>query len=227
MVRVREEAVRLHRLSPGDLATIAAAGAVVVAALSLSYQLATVIGPPGAVLDVTQLGAASPQASTGDAAAGLSFLDKPKELPRIEFVDGEDRPLTLAEFRGRPVLLNVWATWCVPCRKEMPSLDRLQAKFDPSRLLVLTLSVDRQGSSAVRRFYREQGLKTLGIYVDRSGDVLQKLRLPGVPGTLLLNADGQEIGRKLGQAEWDSPAMTDLIVQRLGLPPQAINGASE
>ena len=147
----------------------------------------------------------------------FSFPDRPETLPYLTFVDGDQKPLSLADFRGRPVLLNIWATWCVPCRKEMPSLDRLQSMFDPSKFLVLTLSIDHQGIPAIKKFYDDLGLKSLGLYVDQSASATNRLRLPGVPGTLLIDAQGQEIGRKVGPTEWDSPATVAILRQHLGL----------
>lgn len=143
--------------------------------------------------------------------------DKPRVLPELRFVDGEGRALSLSDFRGRPILLNVWATWCIPCRKEMPSLDRLQAAFGTSRLLVLPLSIDRQGTPVIAQFYRELGLKTLGIYVDQPGKASRDLNIVGVPTTLLVDRDGREIARKVGAVEWDSPEMVALIREYFGL----------
>lgn len=149
----------------------------------------------------------------------FSFFDPPRALPELRFVDGEDRALSLGDFRGRSIVLNIWATWCVPCRKEMPALDRLQAAIDASRLLVLPLSIDRKGTPAVKQFYQELGLETLGIYVDQSGKAANDLNTVGVPTTLLIDRQGQEIGRKIGPAEWDRPEMVVLIRERLGLLP--------
>lgn len=147
----------------------------------------------------------------------LAFSDTPVPVPDLTFADGSGNKLSLAAFRGRPLVLNVWATWCMPCRKEMPSLDCLQAKFDPSKLLVLTLSIDLQGAPTVDAFYRELGLHALGIYVDTTGSAASRLGMPGVPGTLLIDAQGREVGRKLGPAEWDSPEVIALIRKHLSL----------
>jgi thiol-disulfide isomerase/thioredoxin len=166
------------------------------------------------------VGAVQAPADTESASSDafkFSFLDQPRALPELRFVDGEGRALSPGDFRGRPIVLNIWATWCVPCRKEMPSLDRLQAGIDKSQLLVLPLSIDRQGASVVTRFYRELGLKALGIYVDQSGKASSDLNTVGVPTTLLIDRDGREIGRKIGPAEWDGPEMTALLREHLGL----------
>lgn len=153
-------------------------------------------------------------------ASKFSF-DRPRPVPPLQFVDGSGRSLSLEDFRGRPILLNIWATWCVPCRKEMPALDRLQASFAKSELLVLPLSIDRQGATVVKPFYRELGLKALGIYIDQSGEASSELGAIGVPTTLLIDREGREIGRKVGPAEWDSAAIIALLRAHLGLPSSA------
>jgi thiol-disulfide isomerase/thioredoxin len=155
--------------------------------------------------------------SASSDAFKFSFLDQPRTLPELRFVDGEGRALSPGDFRGRPIVLNIWATWCVPCRKEMPSLDRLQAAIDKSQLLVLPLSIDRQGPPVVKQFYDELGLTQLGIYVDQSGNASSALNTVGVPTTLLIDREGREIGRKIGPAEWDSPEMIALIREHLEL----------
>ena len=185
------------------------------AALALSYELFQLSRDPTPALTVS--GSTEYETETSKALQ-FSLLDQPVVLPEFRFFDGDARPLSLHDFLGRPILLNIWATWCVPCRKEMPSLDRLQAKFDPSQFLVLTLSIDRQGVSAVKQFYQELGLKSLGIYVDQSGAAMNLLRVPGLPTTVLVNGDGREIGRKIGPAEWDSPQTVALLRQHLRLP---------
>ena len=150
-------------------------------------------------------------------AFAFAFRDRPRALPALHFEDGVGHPLSLDDFRGRPVVLNIWATWCVPCRREMPALGRLQAEFDKSGLLVLPLSIDRRGAPAVRQFYRDLGLAGLGVYIDRSGAAAGDLGAIGLPTTLLIDRDGREIGRKIGPAEWDSAQIAALIRDRLGL----------
>lgn len=203
---------RSRRVSARGVALAVALALAVGAALALSCQLL------GLVLDRTENLSSIDNSAATRRNLQFSFLDHPAESPEIHFVDGDGRPLTLGDFRGRPILLNIWATWCVPCRKEMPSLDRLQAKFDPSQFLVLTLSIDRQGVPAVRNFYQELGLRSLGIYVDQPGTVLHLLRAPGVPTTVFVDRDGRQIGRKIGPAEWDGPEAVALLRDHLNLP---------
>jgi thiol-disulfide isomerase/thioredoxin len=212
------KAAARRRLYPRELSLAISLALSAIIALALSYGLIRALS--GSSLDR--------RTGTNVTAPNLefSFLDQPAQLPEIRFVDGDAKPLSLHDFSGRPVLLNIWATWCVPCRKEMPSLDRLQAKFDPSRFLVLTLSIDHQGIPAVTKFYQELGLKSLGVYVDRSGAVLNQLHAPGLPTTVLVDANGREVGRKIGPTEWDSPQTVALLRQRLKLP-AAGSGASQ
>jgi len=124
------------------------------------------------------------------------------------------------------VLLNVWATWCVPCREEMPALDRLQGRLGGEDFVVIPLSIDREGVAAVKPFYQRLGLEKLGIYVDLSGRGSRGLALPGVPTTLLIDREGREIARKMGAAEWDSPEMLSLVQQTIH-PRSAGNGARD
>ena len=165
-------------------------------------------------------------ASTRTAAKPLSysvsadrfvFNDEPVAVPDLAFVDGSGRSLKLSDLRGRSIVLNIWANWCVPCLQEMPSLDRLQAKFAEHDVLVLALSSG--DASEVQEFYQELGLHSLGIYVYPAGGAVTKLGLPGLPGTLLIDASGKEIGRKFGAAEWDRPEIMDALVERFDLPP--------
>ncbi len=141
--------------------------------------------------------------------------EKPRSLPEVRFVNAEGRMLRLAEFRGKVVLLNIWATWCGPCRREMPTLDRLQAKLGGPVFEVIALSIDRAGIDAVKPFYEELKLQRLAIYVDRSAKVTRQLAVIGIPTTLLIDAEGREIGRLAGPAEWDAPAFVTFIESRL------------
>ncbi|MCB1908244.1 MAG: TlpA family protein disulfide reductase [Rhodocyclaceae bacterium] len=136
------------------------------------------------------------------AAAGAETASQP--LPEIRFQDARGNSRSLADFRGRVVLLNLWATWCVPCRKEMPSLDRLQAQLGGPAFEVVALSIDKS-PQAVREFYREYGIRKLALYIDPSAEVTSTLGAVGIPTTLLVDGDGRERWRRVGPAEWDAP----------------------
>ena len=109
------------------------------------------------------------------------------------------------------MLLNIWATWCEPCREEMPALDRLQAKLGGERFLVVALSVDQQGSAIARRFYAETGIKALPLYIDPTAKAAFTVDAAGVPASLLIDRQGREIGRHLGAVKWDDAE----VVERL------------
>jgi len=136
---------------------------------------------------------------------------KPKPVPELRFNDADGRAHTLADFRGKLVLLNIWATWCEPCREEMPALDRLQAKLGGERFLVVALSVDQQGPAIARRFYAETGIKALPLYIDPTAKAAFTVDATGLPASLLIDRQGREIGRHLGAVKWDDPD----VVQRL------------
>jgi len=125
----------------------------------------------------------------------------PKAIPELQFEDGEGRAHTLADFKGRLVLLNLWATWCAPCREEMPALDRLQATLGGPRFQVLALSVDQQGPQIARNFFADVGVKSLGAV--------------GLPSTLLIDPSGREIARHVGPAQWDSPEVVASVRRRI------------
>ena len=141
--------------------------------------------------------------------------ETPQPLPEINFEDGSGEALTLASFKGRTVLLNVWATWCVPCREEMPTLDALEAALGGPGFEVVALSVDRAGPEVVRRFYTEIGIQHLNLYIDVSMKASFNLAAVGLPTTLLIDADGRELGRLVGPAEWDTPEMIAFLKTHL------------
>jgi len=135
----------------------------------------------------------------------------PRPVAAVEFEDGQGRKRTLADFRGKVVLLNVWATWCGPCRKEMPTLDRLQQRLGSPIFEVVALSIDRGGQAVVKSFFDDIGVQALAIYVDATAEGGTKLGIVGVPTTLLLDRTGREIGRVTGPAEWDRAEVVGMI----------------
>ena len=147
---------------------------------------------------------------TGQMAA---FVRKksPEALPEITFNDAAGQPVTLAGFKGRTVLLNLWATWCAPCREEMGSLDRLQQALGSGKFEVVALSLDRQGAAASQKFLDEVNAKHLKLYIDATAKQGTVLKIVGMPTTILINKDGLEIGRLAGPAEWDSADAKALI----------------
>ena len=147
------------------------------------------------------------------AVPTFAFLAEPRRLSSIAFVDAEGRALSLEQFRGKVVLLNIWATWCTPCRQEMPSLDRLQEQLGGNDFEVVALSIDKgdKGMELVKSFYASLGIRRLRVYHDPEGAAGFDLGVLGVPATLLLDREGREIGRMSGAAEWDSPESVALM----------------
>jgi thiol-disulfide isomerase/thioredoxin len=109
------------------------------------------------------------------------------------------------------VLLNLWATWCAPCKVEMPSLNRVQAQLGGNDFAVLPISLDRQGPDLPRRFLASNNLSNLPLLIDASAGLAGKLEAIGLPATFILDREGREIARLLGPAEWDSPAALEVI----------------
>lgn len=143
--------------------------------------------------------------------ANFSLFDPVRPAPAGVFTDGDGNPVRLADFRGRVVLLNLWATWCVPCVLEMPALDRLQASLGGQTFTVLALSQDRDGIPAVVRFYEKYDFGNLGIYVDSEGGIGRALRVGALPTSVIIDRDGNMVGELVGAAEWDAPEAKALI----------------
>lgn len=152
-----------------------------------------------------------PLAAVAGPPATIAMHEAPQDLPPISFQDEEGETLSLDDWRGKCVLLNIWATWCVPCRKEMPTLDNLQAALGGESFEVLAFSIDRAGVGAVRRVYDEIGISNLRLVIDEDGRAAFDLRVVGLPVTILIDPDGRELGRLVGPAEWDAPEMLDLF----------------
>jgi len=142
----------------------------------------------------------------------------PRDLPPLRFQDGGERPVGLEDFRGRVVLLNLWATWCAPCIDEMPALERLQAALGGDAFTVVALSIDRQGRRLVEPFVQRLNLSRLPVYLDPSGASARALGVPGLPTTVLIDRDGRELGRIAGVAPWDGEAAANLIRFAASLP---------
>jgi thiol-disulfide isomerase/thioredoxin len=166
--------------------------------------------PPAAAPQPLPSGPGSNPLSQGQMAAFV-FRKTPEALPEAKFQDATGRERSLADWHGKVVLLNLWATWCLPCRREMPSLDRLQKQLGSDKFEVVAVSVDRKGLDASRKFLEETKVNGLGLYVDASARLTSTFRVIGLPATLLIDAEGRELGRLLGPAEWDSEDAKHLI----------------
>jgi thiol-disulfide isomerase/thioredoxin len=155
----------------------------------------------------------------GEVAA-FAVAERPLRLPDIGFRDAEGGERHLADWRGRTVLLNLWATWCLPCRKEMPALDALEGKLGGAPFEVIAVNIDTRDPGKPRAWLKEVGIDRLGYYADPSAKVFQDLktvgRAAGMPTTLLVDPMGCEIGTVAGPADWASEDALKLISAALG-----------
>ncbi len=149
-------------------------------------------------------------AAAQDQSKKFIAHEAPKPIAEVQFEDAEGRPRGLADFHGKIILLNIWATWCVPCRKEMPTLERLHAALGGPDFEVVALSIDRS-TDAIRKFFAEIGVQKLAIYRDSSAKAMRQLGVVGLPTTLLIDREGLEIGRLIGPAEWDAPEIAEFV----------------
>lgn len=154
--------------------------------------------------------------ATDGALAALELTRPPRDLPEIRFVDGNGEERSLADYRGQGLVLNFWATWCAPCVREMPALDRLHAELQGAGVAVLALSADRGGGDVVERFYQKHEIENLKTLLDKNLATARTLDVRGLPTTLLIDSEGKEIGRLVGAVEWDAPDAVDLLRDCLG-----------
>lgn len=131
--------------------------------------------------------------------------------PKIEFRDAQGRPTTIAAFAGKVVLLDFWASWCLPCQREMPLFDRLQEKLGSRGFVVVPVSIDVRGLEAVSRFYAEQNISRLEKFTDPSREAAKRLGFVGIPSALILDRQGRIATRIEGPINWESSRITALF----------------
>jgi thiol-disulfide isomerase/thioredoxin len=168
-----------------------------------------------ALLASPALANVGPELAQGTLAK-FQLAKVPKPLPDLAFNDGDDKPLKLADYKGKVVLLNFWATWCAPCVKEMPSLDRLQAEMGKDKFVILPLSLDGPTKPKVAPFYRDKKLTNLGVYFDKGKKSMQALDISILPTSILVDARGREIGRLEGEADWDKSEALAMMKAAIG-----------
>ena len=187
----------------------AAAGVLVLAGLAGIYGIAHLRGNPaeGACRAAVATAARIAPLVHGEVAA-LAPAQTPFHVPDLSFKDAAGRERTLADFRGRTVLVNLWATWCVPCRREMPALDALQAGLGGPKFQVVAINIDTRDPQKPLAFLKGAGVTHLAYYSDQSAQVFETLRSAGkafgMPTTLLVDSKGCEVAAMAGPAAWSS-----------------------
>jgi len=206
------------------LAVVVAGGiAGVAVGLAAVYGIGTFLRNAGdaACRPAVELAKRIAPLARGEVAA-LAVAETPLRVPDVAFRDAGGAQRHLADWRGRTVLFNLWATWCVPCRKEMPALDALEAKLGGPAFEVVTVNIDTRDPDKPRAWLKEVGIGRLAYYADPSAKVFQDLkvagRAAGMPTTLLVDPAGCEIGTLAGPADWASEDAVKLISAALARP---------
>lgn len=148
--------------------------------------------------------------------AGVLIRANPQDIPAFAFRTMQGETKNLSQWKGKIVLLNIWATWCVPCREEMPDLDQLKAKLGGADFDVVTISIDKGNLQKPAMFFQQFSIKNLTLYGAQSGRLTTLLRAPGLPATILIGRDGKEIARLIGPAKWGSNDAISLIKAAIG-----------
>lgn len=154
---------------------------------------------------------ASEPPAVGGWMEQFSFAEPPRPAPETSFLAANGSEVTLADFKGRVLLVNFWATWCAPCVKELPSLDKLQFKLGGEGLLVLAVSQDRGGAKVAGPFLEDLDVHRLGLFLDARMQLGRSFGVRALPWTVLIDREGMVVGQLAGYAEWDSEESVALI----------------
>lgn len=166
--------------------------------LALLYTATLMLANP-AVADV-----AAAKAALDGSMKKLVFHSAPKPAGTADFMTFDEQPLTLSQWQGKWVLVNFWATWCAPCRKEMPMLSELQTELGGDDFEVLTIATSRNPPPAIKAFFNEIGVTNLPMHRDPRSTLAREMSVLGLPVSVILNPDGQEVARLTGDADWSS-----------------------
>ena len=164
------------------------------------------------------LAAAEPQASADALSAAregdlrkLLVHDPRRPAPETEFFTASSEPVDLEYYAGKPVVLNFWATWCAPCRVEMPTLEALQREFGEDEVQVLAVATGRNSRLSVHEFFMEVGIEDITVAFDPGMALARSMGVFGLPTTAILDSDGMEVGRLVGEADWSSDSAVNII----------------
>jgi len=220
--RPTEPAARRRRPSLGMLSLAALAG--IAAGLAAVYVIGDAGRNDGGVCAASAAAAAALKPAARGEVAAFNPAVTPVAVADLAFVRPDGTPGTLADFAGRTVLLNLWATWCAPCREEMPALDALQAAHGSPAFEVVAVNVDTRDDGRDARFLEETGIASLAAYTDRSMGLFNTLKgrglAVGMPTTLIVDGSGCALGVLHGPAAWDSEDAAALIGAAMAPPGQ-------
>lgn len=186
----------------------------------VAIMLMAAIGASMVLLAVSQAGVMSAGAPAGARGAALGLMPPAEDAGEVSgpaFLREDGGSVTLQAFRGKIILLNFWATWCPPCVRELPALDRVQAHLGGEHFQVVPVSTDLLGASALRQFYDRHKVRTLPIYQDPRGRLAQALGIEGLPTTMLIDKDGTVIGHHVGFKHWDAPEFLGMLEELVAL----------
>lgn len=158
-----------------------------------------------------EAGTAELEALRAGSMLKLAFLAEPAAVPETPFTDEAGGEHRLSEFRGRYVAVNFWATWCAPCRKELPALDALNREFGGERFAVVTIATGRNTLAGIERLFAETGVETLPVFLDPGQALAREMAVFGLPVTVILDPGGREIARMAGDAEWDGESAKAIV----------------
>jgi thiol-disulfide isomerase/thioredoxin len=142
---------------------------------------------------------------------GFQTSNKSNLFTEKSFINALGIKKNITDYQGQGIVFNLWATWCAPCVREMPQLDRLKEKLFDDKIEVLAISVDRGGVNVVEKFYSKNNIKNLEILANPSGNILKETKTIGLPTTFLINNKGMEIGHIQGTLEWDTPKIVNFL----------------
>ncbi len=148
----------------------------------------------------------------------LKRHEDPQPAAATTFQDADGKDHTLADFKGKVLLVNFWATWCAPCVEEMPTLDKLQASLGGDNFAVLAISQDKDGAKVAAPFAKEQGWKNIALYVEPATQFMREAKLRGLPTTILVDRQGREVARLEGENAWDAPEISKIIQDEIAKP---------
>ncbi|MGE4064081.1 MAG: TlpA family protein disulfide reductase [Rhodospirillaceae bacterium] len=178
-----------------------------------AFNLALIITALAVVasgLGLDRMPSATAAASEKIEPKDFTWHSTPVDAPKTVFKDANDADKTLKDFGGKVLIVNFWATWCAPCVKEMPSLERLNAKLGGKDFQVIAINQERNGAKVAKPFADKQGWK-MPLYLDAATGFYRDAKLGGLPTTLIIGKDGKELGRVAGEVEWDSPAVEKMV----------------